>query len=218
MRMSAVWVRFDLIYEDLAPYKYCNYYYYYYYYQGEISNPPSPAEPEAAAPSISRLVPAWRARGSEWQDDHLQCPQVPHGPGRGQGVLQRHAGNRRQRPCQGRRAEKLYVLYLEYQIVHKMLRAPEGRIAVIVDYFPWSVQGRVRKVSQFRATLIRVSKGRWWSWRKTGGKGEHACRLLKWTNRNKWRALIIMTFAVDWALKAHYSIYLSIDLLYSKVN
>ena len=30
MRMSAVWVRFDLIYQDLAPYKYCNYYYYYY--------------------------------------------------------------------------------------------------------------------------------------------------------------------------------------------
>ena len=29
MRMSAVWVRFDLIYQDLAPYKYCNYYYYY---------------------------------------------------------------------------------------------------------------------------------------------------------------------------------------------
>ena len=30
MRMSAVRVRFDLIYQDLAPYKYCNYYYYYY--------------------------------------------------------------------------------------------------------------------------------------------------------------------------------------------
>ena len=25
-------MRFDLIYQDLAPYKYCNYYYYYYYY------------------------------------------------------------------------------------------------------------------------------------------------------------------------------------------
>ena len=28
-------MRFDLIYQDFAPYKYCNYYYYYYYYLRE---------------------------------------------------------------------------------------------------------------------------------------------------------------------------------------
>ena len=31
--VQIVIVRFDLIYQDLAPYKYCHYYYYYYHVQ-----------------------------------------------------------------------------------------------------------------------------------------------------------------------------------------